>query len=416
MTSDHVQDLLLDLAYGELPPDRAAEVEAHLASCEVCRTERDELVRTRALVAPLRSLEEPRPGFDERIVKSARAEAGLQADGTPGPTIEVSGSVKPLGLQAGRVDPLAPGVRVAKKEISKRTLWRKRATVGASIASAAAVALIVASSVQQSRVDRSTEVPELKVRAPAMVAPSDKTGAAQAQGPAAAARRGSGGDLAPQTTASPPPPAALAERSRKPEEGKSAERPAAKDQHADVAFKKAAPPPASPPPAAAAPPQSNRDSLEPASRSVATVPLGAGARADETRALAKEREQGTVASGAPVPAASPPAQENAASAAISVEQAPDPDRLEESAGEARRAGSYPRAAELYQLAAGLRRAKNDSSRAAWDLAHAVECLAAGSKLREATDVRAELMRSYPAEDGPLRAADRALGWPGKAGR
>jgi hypothetical protein len=94
----------------------------------------------------------------------------------------------------------------------------------------------------------------------------------------------------------------------------------------------------------------------------------------------------------------------------------DPDRLEESAGDARREGSYARAAELYQLASGIRRAKNDSSRAAWDLAHAVECLAASSKLGEASDVRGTLMRSYPSEEGPLRAADRALGWPAKARR
>src|SRR3954471_13809468 len=98
MTGEHVQDLLLDLAYGELPPERAAEVEAHLASCDACRGERDDILRTRALVAPLRALEQPSAKFKERIVQSARAEAGPQADGTPGPTIEVSGSVKPLGL------------------------------------------------------------------------------------------------------------------------------------------------------------------------------------------------------------------------------------------------------------------------------------------------------------------------------
>src|SRR5207237_1170743 len=46
MTGEHVQDLLLDLAYGELPPERIAEVEAHLASCDACRRERDGLQRT----------------------------------------------------------------------------------------------------------------------------------------------------------------------------------------------------------------------------------------------------------------------------------------------------------------------------------------------------------------------------------
>ena len=232
MTGEHVQDLLLDLAYGELPADRAAEVEAHLATCEVCRAERDEMARTRALVAPLRSLEEPRPGFDERIIKSARAEAGLQADGTPGTTIEVSGSVKPLGLQAARVDPLAPGVKVARKEVSKRVLWRRRAIAGASIAGAAAVALIVAtSSVRRPSVDRSAEVPELKVRAPTVASgPGSEDSLAAKDLPRTQSApiappplpQGSGGDLAapPPSFRAAPSTAAreLSDAAKKPEE------------------------------------------------------------------------------------------------------------------------------------------------------------------------------------------------------
>jgi hypothetical protein len=149
---------------------------------------------------------------------------------------------------------------------------------------------------------------------------------------------------------------------------------------------------------------------------VASAPVGSGGRADEARSAAKERDEGTAALGGQVPAASLPAHQNGAITQTSGPAPLDPDRLEESAGEARRTGSYPRAAELYQLAAGLRRAKNDSSRAAWDLAHAVECLAAASKLGEAGVVRGELLQSYPSEEGPLRAADRALGWPAKARR
>src|SRR3954470_18410220 len=196
MTGEHVQDLLLDLAYGELPPERIAEVEAHLASCDACRTERDELQRTRALLEPLRALEEPRPGFDDRILQGARAEAGLQADGTPGPTIEVKGSVKPLGLQAGRVDPLAGGVRVARKETSRRSVWLKRAVVGASIAGAASVALIVGTSLRHERaVDRSAEVTPLAVRAPAA---NDPTPVPMSLPPSPPQRVpfGSGGDVA----------------------------------------------------------------------------------------------------------------------------------------------------------------------------------------------------------------------------
>ncbi|MFL5451305.1 MAG: anti-sigma factor family protein, partial [Myxococcales bacterium] len=215
MTGEHVQDLLLDLAYGELPPERIAEVEAHLASCDACRTERDELQRTRALLEPLRALEEPRPGFDDRILQGARAEAGLQADGTPGPTIEVKGSVKPLGLHAGRVDPLAGGVRVARKETSRRSVWLKRAVVGASIAGAAGVAFIVGTSLRERAVDRTEEVVAIRVRTPP---PEASFRAAPPPPPSASppeprreepAPLGSGGDVArnsPMAAPSAPPP------------------------------------------------------------------------------------------------------------------------------------------------------------------------------------------------------------------
>jgi len=423
MTGDHVQDLLLDLAYGELSAERAAEVEAHLSTCEVCSAERDDIVRTRALVAPLRSLEEPRPGFDERIVKTARAEAGLQADGTPGPTIEVSGSVKPLGLQAARVDPLAPGVKVAQKEVSRRTVWRRRATVGASVAGAAAVALIVATSVTQKHEDRSAEVPALQVRAPGVAgAPSSQAESAQAKAPEKMRTapvslppppQGSGGDLAPQAV---PLEAKKAERAAPPaaqdtaREKASAAQGVSKDQRDLVPYGrnarsfddvKAAQPP--PPATQLLDKDKARDQQAP---STAPPPE------KRQRAAAVRNEAvagGAVSPPAPASRALPPAETGVAKAAPGPDL--DPDRLEESAGTARRAGSYARAAELYKLASGLRHAKNDPSRAAWDLAHAVECLAAASKIHEAGDVRAELMRVYPSEEGPLRAANRALGWP-----
>jgi len=432
MSGDHVQELLLDLAYGELPADRAAEVEAHLATCEVCRAARDELLSTRALVAPLRSLEEPRPGFDDRILKSARAEAGLQADGTPGPTIEVSGSVKPLGLQAGRVDPLASGVRIAHKQISKRTMWRRRATVGASIAGAAAVALIVATSVQQKHVDRTAEVAELKIRAPAVEGVpasneyarskiEDRSGSAPQRVPAS---KGSGGDLAARSPAA--PPASTPSPQPAPEAAKKAGEPARKTAAAPPALakdemelarrnqgapdQKAAPQPA-PQPSAPSGPETQATRAAPVEQSASSPSPDKSGTKKRTSAGNMDRNE-TLGGGQislPLTASRP----ETGLAKVGAQGDVDPDRLEESAGQARRAGSYPRAAELYQLAAGLRRSKNDTSRAAWDLAHAVECLAAGSKLREAGDIRAELMRSYPSEEGPLRAADRALGWPAK---
>jgi hypothetical protein len=135
----------------------------------------------------------------------------------------------------------------------------------------------------------------------------------------------------------------------------------------------------------------------------------------ETRSGTTERQRNAALAAGQV-AGVPASRPETATAKMGTDADLNPDRLEDSAGEARRSGSYPRAAQLYQLAAGVRRAKNDSSRAAWDLAHAVECLAAASKLGEAGDVHAELLRSYPSEEGPLRAADRALGWPAKAPR
>ena len=56
----------------------------------------------------------------------------------------------------------------------------------------------------------------------------------------------------------------------------------------------------------------------------------------------------------------------------------------------------------------MRQRENDSSTAAWNLAHAVECLSAAGQFVEARKVRDELVRSYPAEASALAAAARAL--------
>ena len=73
MTHSESQDLLLDLAYGELDAQRAAEVASHVEACEECRKEKAALEETRRMAAPLRDLEEPSPGFDDRILAAARA-------------------------------------------------------------------------------------------------------------------------------------------------------------------------------------------------------------------------------------------------------------------------------------------------------------------------------------------------------
>jgi hypothetical protein len=72
MTHDTCQDLLLDLAYGELSPRQAAEVEAHLAGCAECRAARERLDDTRAA---MRRLEPERPPEGERVLLAAARES-----------------------------------------------------------------------------------------------------------------------------------------------------------------------------------------------------------------------------------------------------------------------------------------------------------------------------------------------------
>ena len=84
-----------------------------------------------------------------------------------------------------------------------------------------------------------------------------------------------------------------------------------------------------------------------------------------------------------------------------------PEQLEDDASAARRAGDYARAAALYKQAAALRTSASPAQ-AAWDMAHAVECLAAGGNVADAIETRQELLRSFPQQRGPRAAADSAL--------
>jgi hypothetical protein len=117
-----------------------------------------------------------------------------------------------------------------------------------------------------------------------------------------------------------------------------------------------------------------------------------------------------------VPAAEPPAAHVRARAAApmtgvqpAASEPPQrsPDQLEDQASAARRRGDYARAAALYRDASALRR-QSDPARAAWDMAHVVECLAAGGQVREAVAARKELVRAFPDHSGPKAAADSAL--------
>lgn len=106
------------------------------------------------------------------------------------------------------------------------------------------------------------------------------------------------------------------------------------------------------------------------------------------------------------PAAAEPAEKSAEKPLARSETAA---QLEQQAQEARRGGDYPLAATLYRRAADLRRAAaSPGNEGAWDLAHAVECLAAAGRFDEGRTVRDELARLYPAESGAFAAARRAL--------
>ena len=83
------------------------------------------------------------------------------------------------------------------------------------------------------------------------------------------------------------------------------------------------------------------------------------------------------------------------------------DQVEEDASAARRAGDYARAAVLYKDAAAMRK-DSTPDRAAWDMAHAVECLAAGGNVPDAIAARKELLRTFPDQQGARAAADAAL--------
>ncbi len=105
---------------------------------------------------------------------------------------------------------------------------------------------------------------------------------------------------------------------------------------------------------------------------------------------------------APAAAAPAPDSESAAEAGLS------PVAIEDAARKSRREANYALAAAQYRKAAQLRRLGPDPSTAAWDLAHAVECLSAISQWNEARGVRQELLRLYPAEQSAAAAAARAL--------
>jgi len=401
MTHAESQELLIDLAYGELDAERAAEVATHVEGCADCREEKAAIEEARRIAAPLRELEEPSAGFDERILASARAQAQLEHDGNVGQVIEVTGTVRPLGMDAAHIDAHGP-VRARPTE-RQRPRWLMRAALGGSVAAAAALALVVSTTLETRRNrERVAAVrsDEYKIQV---------------------------GPAAPQALDS-----ALRDADSK------REREQAGSKKLEVA----------PPLQLPAEPQQKDKAAQPRPKAPRQQAAGSGARIEGAGGEVASRPSPPAAAAksvAPPPEAHAPMAKNSPQAAP-VASAPEVDRLTEisgtrsramktapaspavpapagvaasagmlaaggveaSAQQARHAGDYVLAASLYRQAADLRRRDNDLSAAAWDLAHAVECLSAVAQFDEARAVRDELARAYPSETGALSAARRAL--------
>ncbi len=420
MTHTESQDLLLDLAYGELDAARAAEVESHLSGCAECRQEKAALDEARRMAAPLRELEQPSPAFDEPILRAARAQAQLEHDGNVGQVIEVTGTVRAMGLDAARVDAHGPVKALPIERLRPR--WVVRAAVGGSVAAAAALALVVSNTLETRRnaekaaaaartgefeirvqpaapqaLDsalrdaegkRAKDQAEERGRATAPVAPAlpEKSSEKVAQPPmrrpaphdvsSGGNLRGSGGDA----VASVRKKAALQ----------------AKEGAADAVRPRPSPLPSTGEQVAAAsgPAPSTPSSapqIAPLSRAESSAPAG------EPPAARPRRDSSAVAM--------PKAESQATQAAA---PAPGASASEAKAQEARHSGNYLLAASLYRDAAAMRSRDGDPGAAAWDLAHAVECLSAVARFDEAKEVRDELARLYPSETTALAAARRAL--------
>ena len=449
MTHAESHDLLLDLAYGDLPAHVAAEVSQHLEGCAECQAERAQLDGVRKAFAPIRESEEPSAGFDDRILAAARAEAMLEHDGNIGQVIEGTGSIAPLGLAASSVDPHA--APVAAPPVRRRPKWMTRALVGGSVATAAALALVVGIS-QPRREPRSTE--EYAIRVAPAAAPAPATPPAQAHQEAAKATgdelalgrldKATGGAVLPPA-AQPAATEALqrakgqpARQQRAELKKKAAGRSYDEGSGGDVptpqelalrdatAGKQAGLAAAAPPPPAVekeAPATLDAQNVvvtgssvrrrdpakdEPASDALA----GAESSSPANDKRGDATPEGVASAGeSPPPAAQAPASpaKMAAAARVSKSAVPTPENpvdLEHRAEAARHEGNYALAAGLYREAATGHH--YNSSAAAWDLAHAVECLAASGSFEEARRVRDQLGRFFPTEITAFAAARRAL--------
>jgi tetratricopeptide (TPR) repeat protein len=407
MTHAESQDLLLDLAYGELDAPLAAEVASHVEGCDECRKERAALEETRRMAAPLRDLEEPSPGFDDTILAAARAQAQLEHDGNVGQVIEVTGSVRPLGLEAARIDVHGPvQARATRRD---RPRWIVRAALGGSVAAAAALALVVSNTLETRRNAEKANAARSDEYAIRVQTAADSLDSALRD--AEAKRDKDRVEAMKLETAPAQPPAALEKekvaqlRVQPHKPGKKAGTSGVRIEGGggDAAGKNAVKD------TPALPRESDAARIV-ARSSTASSSAGATAAAPPAAAskrVSRERDFSVDMSEA---AREAPQSAGAATTDPAVPAAPAPaaSGLESNAQQARHAGNYALAASLYRNAAELRQRDNDAGGAAWNLAHAVECLSAVGQFDEARRVRDELVRLYPSETTALSAARRAL--------
>ena len=410
MTHAESKELLLDFAYGELQAQIAAEVEAHLASCDECRAEKQQLESVRKAFAPIRESEEPGLGFDERILAAARADAQLEHDGNIGEVVEVAASVAPSGLDAARVNAHAASVAPPAR---RRPKWMTRAALGGSVAAAAALALLVSTSVTTNR-ERQTAAP-VSIFA-IHVAPQSAPPMPEASKGTALAGKDAAQVQAPPPPAAPAAPIQVAEpapdvrrralvaakkRARAIDEGSGGDVP----NPAELALRGALAENESKAQAGGGVRAAASDgAAEPARDQPVAAAPESEAPSDKDVAITNSRVRSKEVAGAA--AAAPPPQTMAPGLAEAAPKPENPGELERRAEAARHAGNYALAAGLYREAASGW--ENDSSAAAWDLAHAIECLAAAGSFDEARKVRDQLGKSYPAESTAFSAARRAL--------
>jgi hypothetical protein len=70
---EQIRGRMLELLYGELPPDARAEVSGHVAGCESCRAELAALESTRSLARGAMTADSPPPRTREAILRAAAA-------------------------------------------------------------------------------------------------------------------------------------------------------------------------------------------------------------------------------------------------------------------------------------------------------------------------------------------------------